>query len=952
MRKVNLLLVLVSFIYIATSRSDTTISERDILLQFKDSVSDDPYNSLASWVSDGDLCNSFNGVTCNSEGFVDKIVLWNTSLAGTLAPGLSNLKSVRVLTLFGNRFTGNLPLDYSKLETLWTINVSSNALSGPIPEFIGDLSSLRFLDLSKNGFSGEIPVSLFKLCDKTRFVSLFIYIATSRSDTTISERDILLQFKDSVSDDPYNSLASWVSDGDLCNSFNGVTCNSEGFVDKIVLWNTSLAGTLAPGLSNLKSVRVLTLFGNRFTAYNHLKGVLPPRICEIPVLEYILVRNNLLSGDVSEEIPKCQRLRLVDLGSNLFHGLAPFEVLRFENITYVNVSLNRFGGEVGEIADCSESLEFLDASSNELAGRIPTSVTGCKSLKLLDLESNKLNGSIPGGIGKMERLSVIRLGNNVIDGDIPREFGSLEFLQVLNLHNLKLTGEIPEDISNCRVLQELDVSGNDLEGDIPKKLLNLTNLKILDLHRNHLNGSIPSDLGKLSRIQFLDLSQNSLSGSIPSSLGNLNTLTHFNVSYNNLSGVIPPVPVIQAFGSSAFLNNPFLCGDPLVTPCNSRGAAAKSRNSNALSISVIIVIVAAAVILVGVCIVLALNLRTRKRRKDEEILTVETTPLASSIDSTGVIIGKLVLFSKNLPSKYEDWEAGTKALLDKENIVGVGSIGSVYRASFEGGVSIAVKKLETLGRIRNQEEFEQEIGRLGGLQHPNLSSFQGYYFSSTMQLIFSEFVPNGSLYDNLHVRIFPGASSSHGNTDLNWHRRFQIALGTAKALSFLHNDCKPAILHLNVKSTNILLDERYEAKLSDYGLEKFLPVMDSFGLTKKFHNAVGYIAPELAQQSLRASEKCDVYSYGVVLLELVTGRKPVESSSGNQVLILRDYVRDLLETGSASDCFDRRLRDFEENELIQVMKLGLICTSENPLKRPSMAEVVQVLESIRNGFGS
>lgn len=498
-----------------------------------------------------------------------------------------------------------------------------------------------------------------------------------------------------------------------------------------------------------------------------------------------------------------------------------------------------------------------------------------------------------------------------------------------------------------------DVSGNKLEGEIPKKLLNLTNLEILDLHGNRLNGSIPSQLGSLSRVQFLDVSQNSLTGSIPSSLGNLNALTHFNVSYNNLSGVIPLVPKMQAFGSSAFSNNPFLCGDPLVTPCNARGAAvARSRNSKALSISVIIVIVAAALILFGVCLVLALNLRARRRRKDEEMVTVETTPLASSIDSSGVIIGKLVLFSKNLPSKYEDWEAGTKALLDKENIIGMGSIGSVYRASFEGGVSIAVKKLDTLGRIRNQEEFEQEIGRLGGLKHPNLSSYQGYYFSSTMQLILSEFVPNGSLYDNLHLRIYPGASSSHGNTDLNWHRRFQIALGTAKALSFLHDDCKPAILHLNVKSTNILLDEKYEAKLSDYGLEKFLPVLDSFGLTKKFHNAVGYIAPELAQQSLRASEKCDVYSYGVVLLELVTGRKPVESPSENQVLILRDYVRDLLETGSASDCFDIRLREFEENELIQVMKLGLLCTSENPIKRPSMAEAVQVLESIRSGFGS
>ncbi|CAH8391593.1 unnamed protein product [Eruca vesicaria subsp. sativa] len=888
MKRFYLFLVLVNFIYIATSLV-TIQEERDILLQFKDTITHDPYNSLASWTHDGDLCNSFNGVTCNPQGFVDKIVLWNTSLAGTLTPSLSGLKSIRVLTLFGNRFTGNLPLDYSKLQTLWTINVSSNALSGPIPEFIGGLSSLRFLDLSRNGFSGEIPVSLFMFCNKTKFVSL-----------------------------SHNNLSGPIPD-------TVVRCNNlEGFD----------------------------------FSYNSLNGVLPSRICDIPVLEYISVRNNLLSGDVSEEVVKCKRLSHVDLGSNMFQGLGPFEVLGFVNITYVNVSWNRFGGEIGEVVDCGQRLEFLDASSNELTGGISSGVTGCKSLKLLDLESNKINGSIPGGIGKMEKLSVVRLGDNFIDGEIPKEIGSLEYLQVLNLHNLNLTGEIPEDVSNCRLLLELDVSGNDLEGEIPKKLLNLTNIEILDLHRNRINGSIPPELGSLSRIQFLDLSQNSLSGSIPSSLGNLNKLTHFNVSYNNLSGVIPPVKVLQAFGSTAFENNPLLCGEPLVTtPCNSRGAAtAKSRSSQALSVSVIIVIVAAAVILFGVCIVLGLNLRARKRRKDEEedVVTLETTPLASSINSSsgGVIIGKLVLFSKNLPSKYEDWEAGTKALLDKDNIIGMGSIGSVYRASFEGGVSIAVKKLETLGRIRNQEEFEQELGRLGGLQHPNLSSYQGYYFSSTMQLILSDFVPNGSLYDNLHSRIYPGTSTSHGNTDLNWHRRFQIALGTAKALSFLHDDCKPAVLHLNVKSTNILLDEKYEAKLSDYGLEKFLPVLDSFGMTKKFHNAVGYIAPELGQQSLKASEKCDVYSYGVVLLELVTGRKPVESPSRNQVLILRDYVRDMLETGSASDCFDRRLREFEENELIQVMKLGLLCTSENPLKRPSMAEVVQVLESIRNGFGS
>ena len=500
----------------------------------------------------------------------------------------------------------------------------------------------------------------------------------------------------------------------------------------------------------------------------------------------------------------------------------------------------------------------------------------------------------------------------------------------------------------CRFFCCRDISGNELEGGIPQSVYNMTYLEILDLHDNHLNGLIPSTLGSLSKLQFLDLSRNLLSGSIPPTLENLTLLHHFNVSSNNLSGIIPPAKTIQGFGPSAFLNNPFLCGAPL-DPCsgnNATGTTSISKKPKVLSLSAIIAIVAAVVILVGVCVISILNLmaRTRKARSTE---IIESTPLGST--DSGIIIGKLVLFSKSLPSKYEDWEAGTKALLDKECLIGGGSIGTVYKTSFDVGISIAVKKLETLGRIRTQDEFETEIGRLGNIKHPNLVAFQGYYWSSSMQLILSEFVVNGNLYDNLHGLSYPGTSTGIGNTELHWSRRYQIALGTARALAYLHHDCKPPILHLNIKSTNILLDENYEAKLSDYGLEKLLPVMDNYILTK-YHTAVGYVAPELAQ-SLRVSEKCDVYSFGVILLELVTGRKPVESPRANQVVILCEYVRELLESGSASDCFDRNLRGIAESELIEVMKLGLICTSEIPSKRPSMAEVVQVLESIRNGLG-
>ncbi|KAL9438682.1 hypothetical protein AB3S75_024368 [Citrus x aurantiifolia] len=860
--------------------SASAATDKEILLQFKGNITDDPHNKLASWVSSGNPCENFKGVFCNPDGFVDKIVLWNFSLGGVLSPALSGLKSLRVLTLFGNRFTGNLPQEYAEMQTLWKINVSSNALSGSISEFIGDLPNIRLLDLSRNSYSGEIPFALFKYCYKTKFVSLS---------------------------------------------------------------HNNLSGSIPLSIANCTYLE-----GFDFS-FNNLSGELPSQICNIPVLDFISVRGNALTGTVEEQFSQCQSIKNLDLSSNLFIGLAPFGVLGLKNISYFNVSHNGFHGEIPEIGICGEGMQVFDASWNEFDGVIPLSITNCRNLKVLDLGFNRLIGSIPTGITDLRRLLKISLANNSIGGTIPPNLGSIEVLEVLDLHNLNLRGEVPDDISNCQFLLLLDVSGNALGGDIPQALYNMTNLKILDLHQNHLNGSIPPSLGNLSNLQVLDLSQNSLSGSIPSSLGNLRNLTHFNLSSNNLSGTIPST--IQHFGVSAFLNNTGLCGPPLETSCSGRGKGMTptSKNPKVLSVSAIVAIVAAALILAGVCVVTIMNIKARRRKRDDETMVVEGTPLGST--DSNVIIGKLVLFSKSLPSKYEDWEAGTKALLDKECLIGGGSIGSVYRASFEGGVSIAVKKLETLGRIRNQEEFELEIGRLSNIRHFNLVAFQGYYWSSTMQLILSEFVPKGNLYDNLHGVNYPGTSTGGiGNPELHWSRRFHIALGTARALSYLHHDCKPPILHLNLKSTNILLDENYEPKLSDYGLAKLLPILDNYGLTK-FHNAVGYVAPELAQ-SLRLSDKCDVYSFGVILLELVTGRKPVESPTTNEVVVLCEYVRELLERGSASACFDRSLRGFAENELIQVMKLGLICTSEVPSRRPSMAEVVQVLESIRNGLGS
>ncbi|XP_019156688.1 PREDICTED: probable LRR receptor-like serine/threonine-protein kinase At1g12460 isoform X1 [Ipomoea nil] len=839
------------------------ITEKEILLQFKGNISIDPYNSLRSWDPSKSPCQDYSGVFCNSDGNVVKIVLWNTSLGGELSAALSGLKSLRTLTLYGNRFTGNIPSAYGEISSLWKMNLSSNALSGSIPEFIGDLPNIRFLDLSRNGFTGKIPSALFDFCNKTRFISLS---------------------------------------------------------------HNNLSGAIPASIENCQSLEGLDF------SFNSLTGSFISQICDIPRLVYLSLRRNMLAGSVQEQLSSCQRLQFLDLGSNMFTGVAPFGVLSLENLIYFNISSNSFQPEALNIGTCSQRLEFLDVSRNGFYGEIPSQISKCSALKYLDVGYNKLSGTIPLELVDLKGLLVFRLANNLITGTIPAELGSIEWLQVLDLHNLRLSGEIPEELSNCRFLLDMDISENFLQGEIPQKLYNISYLVNLDLHQNQLTGNIPTSIGNLSNLHSLDLSENRLSGSIPFSLVNLKSLNHFNVSYNSLSGEIPSIESLQQFGPSAFFHNSHLCGSPLDS-CFAR----KPK----LSASAIVAIVAAALILSGLIIVAIVNTkaRRRRRRRREEAMIVETTSLAST--DSNVVIGKLVLFSTSLPSKHEDWKSG-KALLDKERVIGGGSIGTVYRTSFEGGVSMAVKRLKTSRNPRNQEVFEHEIGQLGNLGHPNLIAIQGYYWSSSMQLILSEFAPNGNLYENLHRVNY--------NPELSWPRRFQIALGTARALAYLHHDCKPQVLHLNVKSTNVLLGRNYEAKLSDYGLVKLLPLLDNYSPTK-FHNAVGYVAPELAQ-SLRFSDKCDVYSFGVILLELVTGRKPVESPVVNEVVVLCEYVRRLIERGAASACFDRGLRGFVENELIQVMKLGLICTCEVPSRRPNMAEVVQVLESIRNGSES
>ncbi|CAM6091106.1 unnamed protein product [Calypogeia fissa] len=903
-------------------------SEGIALYTFRNGITSDPNGFFRNWITADDTPCLWRGVTCDILSRVVGLSINGEGLAGTISGSLGQLSLLRTLSLSQNSLTGGIPPELSQIDTLFKLNLSLNALSGSIPSSLGNLNRMRLLDLSGNSLSGALSTQLFQNCRRLRYIDLSDNYLSGTVPTILGS----------------------------CSALTG-----------IIFSNNSLQGAIPVELGRLRQLIWLALDHNYFSSLipralgnctslqdlslgaNSLSGSLPGELGALTALTTLGVQDNFLSGNVNSSVLFMRSMVISNLSGNAFSGEIPAPVGDSCGVLHIlDLSRNNFSGPIPSgLAACTQ-LQDLRLSSNQLSSSVPIDLSLLVNLSRLDLSQNNLTGRLPSQVGNWRKLTYLQLDGNDISGPIPPEIGALGQLQILSLQNMKLSGGLPDALARVQSLSILDLSNNELTGGIPVSLTTLTNLTAMILSVNKLNGSIPAALGNLTKLQELDLSNNSFTGQIPSSLGSLLGLTYLNLSFNDLTGPIPRVGALQRFNITSFLGNAGLCGFPLNIICAS-GAPVPSASPSAgeetqlLSTSSIIAIAAAAFIAVGILIVTLMNLRAVRSRRRSNILVYEssqTSPEASPL------VGKLVLFSKSLPSRYEDWEAGTKALLDRDCMIGKGSLGTVYKATFEGGQSIAVKKLDTLGRIKNQDDFEHEMGLLGNLKpHPNLVPLQGYYWSSAMQLLLTDFVANDSLFHHLH-------EDRSAHTSLTWRRRFMIALGTARGLAYLHHDCKPPIFHFNLKVSNILLDENFEPRVTDYGLGKLLPMLDTYISSRKFHTTLGYVAPELACQSLRLTEKCDVYSFGMVLLELVTGRQPVESFE-NSVIVLGEFVRTALEQGGrVTSCIDPRLDGVAESEIMQVIKLGLICTSQNPSKRPTMAEVVQVLESIQSSNNS
>ncbi|KAI5066851.1 hypothetical protein GOP47_0017379 [Adiantum capillus-veneris] len=742
---------------------------------------------------------------------------------------------------------------------------------------------------------------------------------------------------------------------------------------KLDLSHNVLSGSIFPALGNLTALKSLDLSGNV------LSEAIPEELfakCES--LHYLSLASNFLQGTIPDSLGSCTSLRVLNLSFNSLTNAVPASLQALTELSSMDLSHNSLSGPLptfqlymvdvrlqnnefsGPIpADIGDSalLEYVDLSNNFLTGTLPSWLQSLTSLNELNLSFNILYGQIPSTIASCEKMEYLNASHNLFSGNIPVFHGG-SALVVLDMSYNQLAGNIPSSIGNAEELSVLLLNDNKLSGSIPPEVANCSFLTDINLSENYLLGSIPPEFGNLTNLEALDLSNNNISGVIPMELGQLQKLVLFNVSYNQLEGPVPDDGNFIKFNKSAFIGNINLCGanvevscpnvmpKPIVLNPNSSDAnpiepvnplgAARGHKHIVLSASAILAIAAAAAISAGVIVVLILNVYSQSlsRSSDAPILESYSPSAGSDVPS-----GKLVMFSKSSDPRAEEWVTSAHALLNKDSELGRGGFGTVYKAVLADGRTVAIKKLMVSSLAKSQYDFEKEIQFLGQIKHRNLLALQGYYWTPQLQLLIYDFIPNGNLYSRLHEK-------SRVEAPLSWPTRFKIALGTARGLAHLHHSCHPQIIHYNMKSSNVLLDEGCSPKIADFGLANLLPMLDRYLMSSKFQSALGYMAPEFACQSSRINEKCDVYGYGIMLLELVTGRRPVEYME-DDVVILCDYVRSLLDEGNPMICIDANLHDYVDEEVLPVIKLGLICTSQVPSNRPSMTEVVQILELIK-----
>ncbi|KAK8970228.1 Phytosulfokine receptor 1 [Platanthera guangdongensis] len=875
--------------------------------------------------------NLFNGTLpiFTSSPNLTALDVRNNNLSGSITADFCHSSpQIQSLSFSVNFFAGNLPAGFGNCRSLVQLSAHTNEISGVLPEDLFTLQSLKYLHLQQNGLSGSLSESIGNLSN-------------------------LLQLDISV-----NNFF-----GVLPNVFDRMS-NLESFCAQ----NNEFNGTLPGSFSNLTNIRVLNLRNNS------LNGKIDLNCSSMAMLSTLDLGSNHFTGFIPSSLSQCSKLNSLNLASNHLVGEIPTSFRIFSSLLYLSLSKNRFtnvlsaldtlqhcsnltvlvltsnfgGGETMPVGGISgfKKMEVFVLANCHLSGYIPAWLAGSTNLRVLDMSWNQLGGSIPTWLGSFDSLFYLDLSNNSLTGEIPESFVQLKGMIYANA---SAGGSSAQDFpffmkknASAKALQyntvgsfppSLILSNNRLVGSIPPGFGNLKMLLALDLHKNDLSGTIPEEISGMANLESLDLSYNNLTGNIPAELSKLNFLSSFHVSYNNLVGPIPSGGQFSTFSHSDFVGNKNLCGFHL-SSCESEAPSSPESRKKKNKASIL---GAAVGIGVGTTFLLIIVYMAASRfmstKQEENAKVVADT---DDLESAG---SRLVSLFHNKDSK----EISINALLKSANnfdpalIIGCGGFGLVYKATLEDGKKVAIKRLSG-DFCQMEREFHAEVEALSRAHHENLVLLQGYCKVGKDRLLVYSFMENGSLDYWLHER-------TDGPSILNWMRRVKIAQGAARGLAYLHQSCQPNIIHRDIKSSNILLDEHFEAHLADFGLARLTRPYDSH-VTTDLVGTLGYIPPEYSQASL-ATFKGDIYSFGVVLLELLTCRRPVDISKpkGSRELVL--WVLQMKKERREAEVLDPCIYQKElERQLCSALEIACLCVSESPKSRPSTQQLVAWLENI------